>query len=135
MAGLSHKAIGQIWISRRAAFLADLCELPPESSLDAKIPLSDRVVERGRHFNDLPFLGVNRQFAPHAAIRTDCLRARLLRLLPGARLPHVVLGLEHQRARRQSEDFYCVLTVRGAPRTAVDCAPNRPMRGAYPPYF
>jgi hypothetical protein len=49
-------------------------ELPAESSLDAQVPVRNRVIEWGRNAHDLAILRVDRQIAPYPAIRADRVR-------------------------------------------------------------
>src|SRR5256885_10182775 len=56
---------------------------------------------------------MNRQLATHAAIRADRVRLRLLSFIPRSRPPHVVLGLEHQRAGRTDADAIAAIDARG----------------------
>src|SRR5438045_7588855 len=78
--------------------------LPAETPLDAEVPASD-VVLAWRHDADDPVvLDVQLQRASDAAVRTDGIREALPGLVPRARLSHVVLRLEHQRAGRTDAD-------------------------------
>src|SRR3982074_828056 len=76
--------------------LSNLGELPAEAPLNAETSMSDRVIERRGHADDLAVLGMNREITAHATVRTNRIRASLLGFVPGAGLPHVVFALEHQ---------------------------------------
>src|SRR6267154_969149 len=82
-----------------APLLVDSGKLPTEAPFDAEISQRDGVVEGRAYFHDLAFLRVNCQFAAHSAIRTDGIGVCLLSFIPRRRGSHIVLGLEHQRAR------------------------------------
>src|SRR4030088_834156 len=53
------------------------------------------------------------EHASNAAVGTHGLGERLLRLVPGAGLAHVVLALEHQGARRTHTDAVAAVHARG----------------------
>src|SRR5437660_1094155 len=89
-----------------------LCELPAEAALDTEIPLRDGMVDRRTHFHDLAFLRVYRKFASDAAVRTDRLRARLLRFVPGSSRAQVVFDFAHQRARGAYADAVSAVHAR-----------------------
>src|SRR5437763_1693302 len=57
------------------------------------------MVDRRTHFHNLSFLRMHILFAADSAIRTDRLRARLLRFVPGSCRAHVVFDFAHQRSR------------------------------------
>src|ERR1700674_2494509 len=55
----------------------NLHKLPAETPFDAKIAVSDAVVNRRGRANDLAFLLVHGEVAAHAAVRTDGVSLRL----------------------------------------------------------
>src|SRR5437762_13313770 len=117
---------GLLWRSI-APLLTSLGELPPEAAFNAEIPLRNGMVKRRRHFQDLPLLRVYCQFAAHPAIRTDRVGLGLLSLIPRPRGSHVVLGLEHQRARWAYTDAVAAIDARGFWQRNIELRGN--MRG------
>src|SRR5712691_9118849 len=81
-----------------------LHELVAEASLDAQVSRGDAVVERRRDLDYRVVLHVQLEHAADAAVGAHRLGDRLLALVPGAGLAHVVLALEHQRAGRADAD-------------------------------
>src|SRR5688572_3656527 len=67
------------------------------------------VIDRRGDLDDLLVLHVDGELAAHSAIGADGVRGGLAGLVPGAGLAHVVLALEHQRAR--GADAYAVAAV------------------------
>src|SRR4051794_27711180 len=86
---------------------------PSEATLDAEVAARHRMIERRGHLDDLVVLHVQAQGAPDAAIPADGIDLRLPRLVPGARLPMVVLPLEHEGARRADGDAVAAVDARG----------------------
>src|SRR5579875_3902961 len=77
-----------------------LHELPAEAPLDAQMPTGDVPFERRGDLHDVPVLHVQGEGAPHPAVGADRVGGGMAFLVPLPPLPHVVLGLEHERARR-----------------------------------
>src|SRR5581483_1782749 len=83
---------------------AALGELVAEPPLDAQVSVRDVVVERRGDLHDLVVLDMELHVTADAAVRADRLHDALPRLVPGSLRAHVVLALEHQRARRAHAD-------------------------------
>src|SRR5262245_18879450 len=83
---------------------AVLDELPPEAALDAQMAARHVVVEGRGHAHDGVVLHAELERAADAAVGADCIGHGLLRLVPAAGLPEVMLGLEHEGARRADAD-------------------------------
>src|SRR5580765_875974 len=77
-----------------------LHETPAKSTLDAKVPVGDFVVQRRGGLDDLAILHVQRQRAANATIRADRIARGLFRFAPVAALPQLVLAAGHQCAGR-----------------------------------
>src|SRR5262249_15274203 len=78
--------------------------LEAEAALDAQVAARDVVVVGARHLDDRVVLHVQLEGAADTAIGTDRLRHGLLVLAPVTRLAELVLGAEHERARRAHGD-------------------------------
>ena len=99
-------------------------ELEAEAALDAEVALGHRRVERRGDLDDPVVLDVELDRAADAAVRADRVGHGLRRLVPGARLAHVVLGLEHERAGRADADAVAAVDA-GATRAAGRPARSR----------
>src|SRR3954452_3602356 len=114
------RSLGRRISGQRRPLGQQLDELDAEPALHAQVAVGDAGVEGREHLHDPLVLHVQRQRADDPAVGADRVGDGLPRLVPRARLAELVLGAEHQRARRAHVDAVAAVDARGLRQRDVE---------------